>query len=326
MKKRFLFPGLLVAILVATYFSGPKIPVPVYQSALPQVPGAVDELDRYITQLEDDPRIRRDNHARIQWYGCKVEKTEYAIVYLHGFGGSWKDGWPANQQLADSLAANIYYARWGNHGLKPPHSMVGFTADSAWNDALQALAIGKQLGEKVIILSTSTGGTLGLRDATFKDDVYALINFSPNARDDMPGTWALNTPWGSEIASLIGFGDGMRNPAFEPPAAHQYFDTAYVASALVDLQNLVSTTMIRETFTNVYCPTLTLYYYANEFEEDERVEVEVYDEMHAALGSPDGKKKLKALPTPGTHFLGSDILSSDWETPLNEAISFIRSL
>ena len=319
--------AVILVALVITYFTGPKVPEPKYDLARPQVPGKLEELAGWVSDREAGEPLRGNNGAHVRFYGNTVTRTEYAIVYLHGFGGSWYDAYPVNHQLADSLGANLYAARWGDHGLKPPHSLVGFSADAAWEEAKTALEIGKRLGDKVIILSTSTGGTLALKlAAEFTDDVYALVNFSPNVKDDMPGTWVLSTPWGAELAALIGFGDGIREVSHDEPAANQYFDTAFVSSALVNLQNLVATTMRVETFARVTCPVLTLYYHKDGFNEDERVEVDVYDEMHAALGTAAGRKKLLALPTPKSHFLGCGIMSMDTDAPLRETLGWLRAL
>ncbi|MDZ7648638.1 MAG: alpha/beta fold hydrolase [Cytophagales bacterium] len=68
-----------------------------------------------------------------------------------------------------------------------------FTADRIWEGAKQALAIGKQLGNKVILVSTSTGGTLALiLAAEYPDDVHALINMSPNIAINDPAAFLLN--------------------------------------------------------------------------------------------------------------------------------------
>ena len=327
MKIALIIGGVLLLALVVTYFTGPEVPTPSYDTARPQVPSELVELASSIAEREAALPVRDDNQARITFYQGKPKRTKYSVVYLHGFGGSIGDAWPLNQTFADSLQANIYHARWGDHGLKPPHSLVGFTADGAWEEAKEALAIGKRLGHKVIILSTSTGGTLALKlAATYPDDVHALVNMSPNVKDDMPGTWVLNTPWGAEIAALIGFGDGIREVSFEEPGAEQYFDTAFVSSALVSLQNLVATTMQDSVFQQITCPVLTLYYHKDWLNEDERVEVDVYDEMHAQFRTPTSANQLVPLTTPETHFLGSEIMSKDWRTPLRTALEFIHGL
>ncbi|OAV43056.1 carboxylesterase [Lewinella sp. 4G2] len=328
MKKRYWLFLILLLIVGGAYLLGPRVPEPIYDTALPQVPGNVQAIADQIVAREADLPVREGNAAHVRFYNKMPERTKYAVVYLHGFGASYRDAYPVNYQLADSLKANLFAARWGDHGLKPPHSLVGFTAESAWAEAKEALAIGKALGDKVIILSTSTGGTLAMKlAAEFPDDVYALVNFSPNVKDDMPGAWLLGTPWGEEIATLIGGFDGQRKVDYEEPRADQFFDTSFVASALVDLQVLVKSTMTAEaTFNKIKCPILTLYYYKDSFNEDERVEVDVYPKIHIAMATDTMFNELKSLPKPGTHFLGSGIMSEDLAGPLGEALRFIRSI
>ena len=58
--------------------------------------------------------------------------------------------------------------------------MINLTADKLWNSAKEAYAIGKQLGKKVIIMATSTGGTLALKLAAEYPEIAGLILLSPN--------------------------------------------------------------------------------------------------------------------------------------------------
>lgn len=326
MKKRYWFGLLFLVAIIITYFLGPVPSEPVYTSNLPEVSSNLKELEQYIIQSEDSMPTRKDNQARIIWQNKSLEITEYSIIYLHGFAGSYRDGYPVNQNIADTLQANIFYARWAGHGLKPPASLNDFDGENAWESAKQALKIGNAIGKKTIIMSTSTGGTLALKlAAAFPDKVFALVNLSPNLEDDQPGTFVLNSPWGYEIASLISFGENKKIE-HEQEIATQYWDTIYPSRALVDLQVLVETTMTPETFKKVKSPVLTLYYHKNFMEEDEHVEVDIYEDVYKLFSTPDSLKKLVPLKTPGTHFIGSDIKSSDTEIVEKEIIEFLRSM
>ena len=324
MKKRYWIPGVIVLALVITYFSGPRIPHPTYNEVLPDLPGDLSALENYVAQREKDLPVREDNQARILWQGEDPKMTEYSVVYLHGFGGSYRDGYPVNVQVADTLDANLYVARLAGHGLKPPASLDSFSPENAWESAKEALAIGNKIGKKVIILSTSTGGTLALKlAATYPDAIYAIINMSPNIEDDIDFAYVLNSPWGYEIAKLISFGDS-RKIEHEKQIAAQYWDTIYPSRALVDLQVLLGTTMKPETFQKIEVPTQTLFYYENMFEEDDHVEVEVYPEVHKLLSTPDPLKELVKLETPKTHFIGSAIKSKNTEVVFAEIVEFLR--
>lgn len=323
-KRKSTWVILILLILLITFFVGPVPPDPVYDTEWPQVPADLTELEQYITTREDSLPTRTDNQARILWHDSIPRVTEYSFVYLHGFAGSYRDGYPVNANVADTFGANIYMARWADHGLMPPASLENFTPDAAWESAKEALAIGRRIGKKVIVMSTSTGGTLAFQlAAKYPDSVFALINMSPNLKDDVPGTFLLNSPWGMELAMLVSLGDS-RELEHEEPQASQYWDTIYPARALVNLQALVSTVVKKETFEQVSCPVQTLYYHKNMFEEDERVEVDKIPKVHKQLATPSNLKEEVALDTPGTHFIGSDIKSKDYRAAQREIIRFCR--
>lgn len=325
MKKRYWFILLVSAALIIGYFSGPVPQEPDYSEKLPDLPSDLRKLESYIEEKEESLPIREDNQARIIWANDVPAITEYSLVYLHGFAGSYRDGFPVNIIIADTLNANLFLSRWAGHGLKPPASLNNFTGENAWQSAKEALIIGEKLGNKVIIMSTSTGGTLALKlAATYPEKVHALINLSPNLEDDVPGTFVLNSPWGYEIASIISFGE-KKKIDHEQLIAKQYWDTIYPSRALVDLQVLVESTMIPETYKKVQCPVLTLYYKKNIFQKDEHVEVSVYSKAHKLLATPDSLNVLKALKSPGTHFIGSDIKSKDINIVEKEITGFLRS-
>ena len=319
---------LLVAVVVVTYFSGPRVPEPTFTATFPTVPSDLAELQRYVADKEAGFPTRPDNEARIRFHNDSLARTEYAIVYLHGYGGSYRDGYPANVALADTLGANLYLARWAGHGLVADHAMEGFTPEAAWENAKEALAIGQSLGEKVLILSTSTGGTLAIKlAADYPDRVHALLNMGPNLEDDVPGAWLLDSPWGYELAHLAGMGEHKKID-HEEPAANQYFDTIYPSKALVDLQVLVGNTMTDETFRRVRCPVLTLYYHKDEFNEDQHVELDAYPDAHALFAGSQGQGRvvLQALPDPETHFIGSEIKSKDVDGTVEALVEFCRGL
>ena len=326
MKKRYWVLIGFFLVLVVTYFTGPKIKDPVYTSVFPQLPSNLDSLDAHIKRSESKKALRKDNEARIIWYGDSVHKSDYSVVYLHGFAGSYRDGYPVNVNIADSLKANIFLSRWAGHGLKPAVALQQFSPENAWESAKEALLIGKKIGKKVIIMSTSTGGTLALKlAATYPDDILALINLSPNIEDDVEGVAILNSPWGYEIAKLVAFGS-EKKITHDQSIASKYWDTVYPSKALVDLQVLVSTTMKEETFKSIEIPVLTLYYHENFFKEDEHVEIDDYPAMHSILGTSDSLKRLVALKEPGTHFIGSDVKSKNTLVVEKEIWDFLFSV
>ncbi|MFD1096163.1 alpha/beta hydrolase [Salegentibacter chungangensis] len=325
MKKRYWIPLVFLFVLVITYFSGPRPSVPSYSYELPDLPKDLQQLEDYVKRREASEPVRKDNQARIKWQDSVPQITEYSLVYLHGFAGSYRDGFPVNINIADSLNANLFLTRWGDHGLKPAESLENFSPEAAWNSAKEALVIGNLIGRKVIIMSTSTGGTLAIKlAAEYPELVYALINMSPNLEDDVPGAFILNSPWGYEVARLVSFGE-RKKVSHQKEIARQYWDTVYPSSALVDLQSLVETTMTPQTFKKVKTPVLTLYYKQNFIQKDEHVEVSFYPEVHKQFATPDSLVELTALETPGTHFIGSNIKSKDTEVVEKEILEYLKN-
>lgn len=325
MKKRYWFLLIFFLLIGITYFTGPTIPKPELTVSLPELPEDLNKLEDYVEKKERNLPVREDNEARILWDTDPPTITEYSIIYLHGFAGSYRDGYPVNVNVADSLGANIFLARWAGHGLTPPASLGIFSPESAWEAAKEALVIGQKIGKKVIIMSTSTGGTLAIKlAATYPDSVHALINLSPNVEDDQEGAFLLNSPWGYELARLVSFGDHMK-VEHEQEIARQYWDTIYPSKALVDLQVLVDETMTQETFNNVTSPVLTLFYSKSFLMEDGHVEIDDYPMMHKAFSTPSPLKKLVSLDVPGTHFIGSEIKSANTDVVEAEIIKFLRN-
>lgn len=324
MKKRYWILTATILVLVITYFTGPRVPTPEYSIELPELPTDLEKLENHINRREEQLPLRKDNQARIVWQQEDPEVSEFSLVYLHGFGGSYRDGFPVNVKIADTLDANIYLSRWAGHGMLPREALENFSAEAAWESAKEALVIGERIGKKVIIMSTSTGGTLALKlAATYPDKVYALINLSPYIEDETDGAFLLNSPWGYEIAHLIAFGH-ERKINHEKEIAAQYFDTIYPSKALVDLQVLLNTSTTDELISKVSCPVLTLYYYENFLEEDEHVEVEAYPAVYDLLSTPDSLTKLVQLEEPKSHFLGSDIKSENTQVVVKEIVEFLR--
>lgn len=313
MKKKIAWvTGITVVVLAIVFLLGPKPKAPVYKDQLPEVPEQLTALEQFVQERERQYPVRYDNQARILWYDSVPRVTDYSFLYLHGFAGSYRDGYPLNHIIAHRYAGNLYFGRMAGHGLIPSRALVNFTPETAWERALEDFAIARQLGRKLIIISTSTGGTLALKlAATFPEEVSGLINISPNIRDGQLGASLLNTPWGDELATVVFMGD-KRTLEHEQDSASLYWDTLYPVAALRQLQKLVETTMIETTYRQITCPVLTLYYYENYLEKDWRVDVDMFPVVHRHLGTSDNRHRLVALEEPGTHFIGSSIKSQNY--------------
>lgn len=302
---------LIPAILIIAYLLGPNPSTPVYSNDMPTVPAEPAALASFIKQQEAAHTIKPDNEARVVWANdSSKNKTEYALVYLHGFTASQGEGDPVHRNLAKKFGCNLYLSRLAEHGIDTTEPMINLTADNYWESAKQALAIGKQLGNKVILVGTSTGGTLALKLAAEYPDVYALILLSPNIAINDPTAWILNNPWGLQIARLVKSSKYIDSED-STDAYRKYWTYHYRIEAAVTLEELVETSMNKKTFEKVKQPTLTLYYYKDNIHQDSTVKVSAIKEMFAQLGTPADKKREVAMPNTGNHVIGSWIRSKD---------------
>ncbi|GAA3967966.1 alpha/beta hydrolase [Pedobacter ginsengiterrae] len=309
MKKRYKVLLGLSAILVAAYFAGPKPKKPLYLATPVKVP-ELKELEKYVAEIESKHKIKPGNEAEIIWADSTHQQTEYAVVYLHGFSASKTEGNPVHLNLAKKLKANLYLARLADHGIDTIAPMQYFTADRLWETSKQAYAIGKKLGKKVILVGTSTGGTVALKLAATYPQINSLILLSPNVAINDKNAWMLNDPWGLQIARKV-LGSDERTVDGRTLEYKKYWYTNYRIESLVELQEFVETTMTKSVFERVKQPVLMLYYYKNETEQDPVVRVDAMLKMFDELGTPIELKKKIAIPNAGNHVLGSYLTSKD---------------
>lgn len=302
---------IVIATLSVVYFVGPKPPVPVYDHQLPVVPPAGPGLDSFVHHREAMHKLKPDNQARIVWYDTAFRKTPYSVVYLHGFSASQEEGNPVHRNFAKRYGCNLYLSRLDAHGIDTSAPLLTMTAEQLWKDAEEALSIGLAIGEKVIIIGTSTGGTLALRlAAKYPDKVFALINMSPNIEINDDLAFLANNPWGLQLARLVSGGDFRQGKDANPEEA-KYWYNSYRLEAVVQLQNLLETTMTPETFAAVRQPVLTLYYYKDEEHQDQTVRVSAILRMNSGLGTPPGLKDALPMPEVGAHVMGCSLTSHD---------------
>ncbi|MBS1952423.1 MAG: hypothetical protein OJF59_002041 [Cytophagales bacterium] len=310
MKRKIIFISFPFLVLVALYFLGPEPSRPVFDAAMPSVPQQPAELEKYVATRESKHQLKPDNEARIVWADSSKNKTKYSVVYLHGFSASEEEGNPVHRDFAKKFGCNLYLARLADHGIDTVDQLLYFTPDRWWQSSKEALAIGKAIGEKVIVMSTSTGGTMALMlAAEYPQDVFALISMSPNIAINDPNAWLANNPWGLQIARLVIGGKERSFP--KDSAKDKYWNNPYRLEAVVQLEELLEDKMNSETFSKVKCPSLTLYYYKNEKEQDPTVKVSAMIEMNKQLSTPDSLKEMVAIPNAGGHVLGSRIVSKD---------------
>jgi pimeloyl-ACP methyl ester carboxylesterase len=280
-------------------------------------------LEEYVKGKESKLRIKPENEARIVWADDSAKaKTPFSVVYLHGFTASQEEGDPIHMNFADSFGCNLYLSRLAEHGLVTEEPLRDLTADKYWESAKEALAIGTRLGQKVILMGTSTGGTNALQlAAAYPDKVHGLILLSPNIEIFDPNAPLLNNPWGLQAARLIKKSDYVMS-SDQSETYRKYWYSKYRLEGVVALQEMIETTMNKETFSKVKAPVLLMYYYKDAIRQDSVVKVSAMSRMFSQLGTPAAAKREVAVPNAGDHVIGSYIKSGDLSSVQREAFRF----
>ena len=310
--------------LFVIYFLGPQPPKPELNDVLPIV-ASLNALDSQITAMEAPHKIKPNNQAKIIWADSSKTQTEYAIVYLHGFSASQMEGDPVHQNIAKQFHCNLYLARLAEHGIDTTEDLLNLTAEKYWESAKLAYAIGQQLGKKVILMGTSTGGTLALQLAANYPEIAGLILYSPNIEIFDPSAPLLNNPWGLQIGRTV-LKSNYVDIKYKDSAYPTYWNKHYRIEALVALQNLLEATMTEATFKKIHQPTLALYYYKDEAHQDNVIKVKAIQKMMQQLATPSNLKMEMAMPNTGEHVLASPIVSNDIVSVEQATVKFMKEV
>ena len=304
----------LAVVLAAGFFLGPLVPVDTTIRFNPSVIG--DDPQAYLAREEAAvPNIREGLDKEIIWANPLVHaKTPLAVVYIHGFSASKGEIRPLPDDVADELGANLFYTRLTGHGQDGAAMAQGSV--NAWvNDYEEALAIGRAIGDKVIVIATSTGGSLAAWAATqpnASSDVAAIAFISPNFGVKASGADLLTMPWGKQIAELV----GGKERSFPPRNAlhEKLWTTRYPMAALppmAALTNLAYEAPVEK----ATIPALFIF-----SDSDKVVRPDRTREIAGRWGAPHELVPVDDTGDPDNHVLAGDALSPQTTAFLTERI------
>ncbi|MDC0172806.1 lysophospholipase [Gammaproteobacteria bacterium] len=275
-----------------------------------------DNLDLYLSESEsrfDD--ITEGTEKKIIWAGSPGERTALSIVSFHGFSATRQELSPLADTVAKSLNANLFYTRLAGHGRGGP-GMVDGSVNRWANDANEALQIGHRLGDKVILIGTSTGSTLAtwLALQPTNSELGAMILLSPNFYNADSDMRMLLWPWGKQIAdTLIG---KVRHWESKNPLHEKYWANDYATSSLLPMMGLVKTVNDSD-IEKINIPTLMIY-----SSKDKTISVPPIRETFARLGSEEKELfEFNDTEDPDYHALAGDLMSPSSTAVLAEKMS-----
>ena len=325
MLKFFRVVAVVFLLLGAVYLVGPRVETPQFSEEIPYVPKDLDSLQNWIQSKEQaQGNIRFDNESKLYFNDSIPQKTEYSVLYLHGFTASGKEGDPVHKMIAQAFNANLYVPRLYGHGLEEEEPMLTFNNDDFWESGKEAVEIAKRLGEKVILLGTSHGGALSL---SLADDskICALGLFGPNIKVFDSKAKLLSKPWGLQIARLVK-GGNYHYMVTNNEEKKKYWTTKARLEATVQMQKFLDIKMRKSTFKKVSVPIFMGYYFKNDSLQDQVVSVPAMLKMFDQLGTPDSLKFKKAFPEINDHVLTSSLSTANYDEVAKEAIAFFNKV
>lgn len=292
-------------------------------SAIAERVAAATDLDGYLAAREDSvDGVRPADRKGIRWLDSKKKsRTPLALVYLHGFSATRRELSPVIEHVADSLGANVYFTRFAAHGRVDGEAFGSVTAQQWIDDAREALAIGKRLGDRVIVIGTSTGAVLAMQLAAESVDSRdtaapaALVLVSPNHE---PADWRarfIAGPFGPYLARAIGGPYYGFTPA--NPAQAERWTWHYRSEGVAALMDLVLYGQ-RIDVSQITVPLLTLYTH-----KDDVVRVDLIRYRHMEFGSVP--KRIIDVPEATNHVLAGDAMGPRAVDPVvNMIVGFVR--
>jgi len=199
----------------------------------------ISNLDSFLHQSESiHTSLRHGTQKRIQWFD-QPQKTEYSVLYVHGLSASANEISPIPESIAKSLQANLYFPRLTGHG-SDGHSLAAAHAENWLADLEQSWNIAASIGEKVIILASSTGATLVecfLNRLAKNSALVSLVYLSPNFGVQHPlsaiSSWPFSQYW---LPALLG---QLHEGHYENELQQQIWTYNYPVAVFRQMQRLM---------------------------------------------------------------------------------------
>lgn len=252
--------------------------------------------------------------ARILWAGEEGQPTRWVVLYLHGFSATSEELRPVPDRVAAALNANLVFGRLPGHG-RDSAAMGEATASDWIDDTALMLEVARQVGDRVLVISTSTGGTLAAHAASYPElarDVVGMAFVSPNIAVANPAAPLLEGGFAPLVArALIG-----EERSFEPegPEHALYWTETYPTIALVRLAALLRETRARD-YAAVRVPALVLLN-----PEDQVISSEAAQDFFAGWGGPAEVVRLDLVPGTDSHVLAGAIRGPGMTDEVSERI------
>lgn len=309
----------MLVTLLSLIACGPNLP-PIPTGGPADMPSDVAALEGWLSEQEAAfPDIVPGAEKAVVWADPESrERTPLSIVYLHGYSATRMEVDPLVQQVGEALGANVFFTRLAGHGRGNGPAMVDGTVEAWIHDGYEALAAGRLLGERTVIIGTSTGGTLAAWLAAQPEtDVAGLVLMSPNFGPKAAGSRLLVMPGRSLLVKLVVGAEYSWEPRNEQQA--RYWSHRYPSESLFAMMELV-TLVEGVDLGTIDAPTLVIY-----SPNDQVVDAEKIEARFPELGGVTRLVPVESVSDSSNHVLAGDILAPEMTAPLTaEAVDFLR--
>jgi esterase/lipase len=288
----------------------------------PAAPDLPDDLDAYLKQSEARfTDLRPNNEKLIVWSDpSKKAKTPFSIIYFHGFSACRLEVAPLCDIVARDLGANLFYTRLSGHG-RPGQALAEVTMADWQRDANEALAIGRRLGDRVIVIATSTGGALAtwLVSNAGSKDIQALVLISPNFGLRNKSASVMTWPLARYYVPLL----AGKTRSLEPcnPKWSVCWPCSYPMISMIPVMKLVKEAW-KSPVEKITAPVMAFYSPDDKIVEPARTEI-----MIRRFGSTQRKiVKVQHSSDPDNHVITGRIMSPENTGPFaGMIVDFIRA-
>lgn len=276
-----------------------------------------DDLDAWIAQRElQFSDIRPHAAKRIVWAGPTGAKTPLALIYIHGFSATAEEIRPVPDRVATALGANLYFTRLAGHG-RSGDAMAEPTAGDWIEDMAEAMAIGRRLGDRVLVVATSTGATLSAIAATdpvLSQDMAGVVMVSPNFRLRSSAGAILDLPLARWWAPVIAGQRRSFTPHNDRHAA--YWTTEYPTVALFPMAALMRKARALD-YSAAQVPVLLIYSM-----DDQVIDPTAIAPIRDGWGGPvtESLRKVGPEDDPSAHVIAGDVMSPGQTGPVADII------
>ena len=320
---RRLFKVLLAisALLVIVVIFGPR---PDTNATVNFDPSSIgDDVEAYLNERETSVSdIKPGAEKEIVWQNPQTkQRTPLSVVYVHGFSASKMEIRPVPDQIAEATGSNLFYTRLAGHG-RDGAAMAEPKLTDWVHDIAEAIAIGKRLGDQVLLIGTSTGATLITLAAANPEnvaDVKAAVLISPNYAIRGASTGLLNMPWGEQILPVILGEERSWEPHNDQQA--QWWTTSYPLRSIFTMGALLKVVSQLD-LAKITMPALFMI-----SPDDQVIIPQEARDVHAAWGGPKELIEIADAQDPSSHVIAGDILSPATTSQVtDEILAWLKTL